>query len=75
MGNPQLKKALKMAEGKNPGNVDRIKSAFYNQRGDLSYGRIAGGYIGLSAAGRAATGGGIYRDQYGDFDVAGVPLI
>ncbi len=61
------------------GAMDKFKMMHMN--GDGSYsgkkiaGTIAGGYMGVSAAGRIATGGGLYRDSSGNFNVIGVPLI
>ena len=43
--------------------------------GGYSVSKIAGSYIGVSAAGRLATGGGIYKDSDGNANVIGVPLI
>ena len=41
----------------------------------LSGARVAGAGIGLSAAGRIATGGGIYKDGDGNTDIIGIPFI
>lgn len=41
----------------------------------LNYGKIAGSYIGVSAATRIATGGGLYRDKNGNTDIIGIPFI
>ena len=38
-------------------------------------GRVASAAFGVSAAGRIATGGGLYRDRYGRVNVPGVPFI
>ena len=38
-------------------------------------GTIAGAYMGVSAAGRIATGGGLYKDSDGNTDIIGVPFI
>jgi hypothetical protein len=43
--------------------------------GGYSARKIAGSYMGVSAAGRIATGGGLYKDKDGNTDVIGVPLI
>ena len=37
--------------------------------------KIAGTYMGLSVAGRVVTGGGLYRDRNGNFNLPGVPFI
>lgn len=41
----------------------------------LNYGKIAGSYIGVSAAARIATGGGLYKDKNGNGNLIGVPFI
>lgn len=50
-----------------PGAIDTI--------GGYSGRKIAGSYIGVSAAGRVASGGGVYKDSSGNTDVIGIPLI
>lgn len=40
-----------------------------------NYGKIAGSYIGVAAAGRIATGGGLYRDGNGNTNLIGVPFV
>lgn len=69
------------ANGGNFSNLQRAESLFYNsetgerellKRGGIA---IAGGYMGLSAAGRIASGGGLYRDSDGNFDLMGIPFI
>lgn len=42
---------------------------------ELNYGKIAGSYIGASAAARVVTGGGVYKDRNGNGNLAGVPFI
>lgn len=37
--------------------------------------KIAGTAIGVGVAGRIATGGGLYRDRYGNVNVPGIPFI
>ena len=37
--------------------------------------KIAGTAVGVGVAGRIATGGGLYRDKYGNVNVPGVPFI
>ena len=41
----------------------------------LNYGKIAGGYLGVSAGARVLTGGGLYRDKNGNANIIGVPFI
>ena len=60
-------------------NVDLAHSMLMNQNGKYSgyrvAGAVAGSYMGVSAAGRIATGGGIYKDSDGNTDLIGVPFI
>ena len=42
---------------------------------ELSFGRIAGSAVGVGAAARIATGGGLYKDKNGNTDVIGIPFI
>ena len=41
----------------------------------LSGRRVAAGFVGASALGRLASGGGIYKDADGNTDIIGVPFI
>jgi len=41
----------------------------------LDWGKIAGSYIGVSAAGRVLSGGGIYKDRHGNTNLIGIPFI
>lgn len=53
-----------------------IKSAHTNKAtGQLSAKKMAGTAATLGVAGRVATGGGLYRDRYGNVNVPGVPFI
>lgn len=45
------------------------------EKANWNYGKIAGSYIGVSAAARVATGGGLYKDKNGNTNIAGVPFI
>jgi hypothetical protein len=45
------------------------------KRGALNLGKIAGSYIGLSAAYRVASGGGLYRDKNGNNNIIGIPFV
>lgn len=60
-------------------NKDRLESMYRNDDGSWNKtaigGTIAGGYMGVSAAGRVASGGGLYRDSDGNFDLIGIPFI
>lgn len=63
------------------GIFDGIKEAHrgdpkaWDTIGGYSGRKIAGSYMGVSAAARIATGGGLYKDKDGNTDVIGVPLI
>ena len=55
-----------------------LSSGFTRKVDDQSQvrlGRVAGAAFGVSAVGRIATGGGLYRDRYGRVNVPGVPFI
>lgn len=41
----------------------------------LSMGKVAGTAATVGVAGRVATGGGLYRDRYGNINVPGLPFI
>lgn len=43
--------------------------------GNYSAKKIAGTAFTVGVAGRVATGGGLYRDRYGNFNLPGVPFI
>lgn len=58
----------------------RFKSlALYDKNNEFSYLRAGGigiaGITGVSAAGRIASGGGLYRDADGEFNIIGIPGI
>lgn len=59
--------------------IDKFKMMHMDSHGAYSgkkiAGTIAGGYMGVSAAGRIATGGGLYKDSNGNFNIIGVPFI
>lgn len=52
-----------------------VKETFSHADGTLNYGKIAGSYIGASAAARVVSGGGVYKDQNGNSNLIGVPFI
>lgn len=70
---------LVKTNGEQYGDLDRIKSLYHNKDGSYNKtaiaGTIAGSYIGVASAGRIASGGGLYRDSDGNFDLMGIPLI
>jgi hypothetical protein len=41
----------------------------------VDVGKIAGSYLGVAAAGRVVSGGGVYRDANGQANLMGVPFI
>ena len=55
-----------------------LKNTYTTPKG-YQYSKIAGdtaiGYMGLSAIGRIATGGGLYKDSDGNTDIIGIPFI
>ena len=50
-------------------------AAFKNKDGSMNVGRVAGAVVTAGVAGRVATGGGLYRDREGSFNIPGIPLI
>ena len=59
----------------NKGIINSIKDAHMIDGKGLNYKAIAGTYIGASLAGRALSGGGLYRDSTGNVNMPGVPFI
>lgn len=51
------------------------EKVFKKADGSLNAGKIAGSFIGASAAARVATGGGLTRDRNGNSNVIGIPFI
>lgn len=62
---------------------NRFNMSYLNQDGSFNKSKIGThiasstllGYGGLSSAGRLASGGGLYRDSNGNFDLMGIPFI
>ena len=54
---------------------DGFNAGFRNADGKLNGARVAGGFVAASAVGRVATGGGVYKDRYGNTNLIGVPFI
>jgi hypothetical protein len=52
-----------------------MKNAFSNTDGTLNAARIGGAAMTTMAAGRVLTGGGIYKDRYGNNNLIGVPFL
>ena len=65
---------------KGMGMIDAIKEAHRVEPGQMAIGgysakKMAGSYMGVSTAGRIATGGGLYKDKDGNSDIIGLPFI
>lgn len=84
MGSQDIRNKLRSGNGSIASSADitdtdRLKSLYYNKDGSYNKtmigGTLAGGYMGISAAGRIASGGGLYRDSEGNFDVIGIPVV
>lgn len=52
-----------------------LKNAHSNPGGGLNMKRVAGSYVGASAAARVATGGGVMKDKNGNTNLIGIPFI
>ena len=57
------------------GIFESINAAHRNDDGSLNIRRAAGSFIAASAAARVASGGGAYKDRYGNPNLIGVPFI
>ena len=63
-------------KGGGMGIGDAMKETFtHSDTGQLNYGKIAGSYIGASAAMRVVSGGGVTKDKNGNSNLIGVPFI
>ena len=63
-------RSLKAGKG-----VSNALKAGFTKGGNVRMDRVAGAAFAVGAAGRVATGGGLYRDRYGRVNVPGVPFI
>lgn len=54
---------------------DSFVGAHTKDDGSIRLGRAAGTFMAASAAARVATGGGLYKDRYGNPNIIGVPFI
>jgi hypothetical protein len=52
-----------------------FNAGFRNTNGTLNTARVAGGIATAGVAARVATGGGLYKDRYGNNNLIGVPFI
>lgn len=57
------------------GIMESISKAHQNADGSLNVRRTAGTFMAASAAARVASGGGLYKDRYGNPNLIGVPFI
>jgi hypothetical protein len=57
------------------GIFESISAAHRNDDGSLNIRRAAGSFVAASAAARVASGGGAYKDRYGNPNLIGVPFI
>ncbi len=57
------------------GIFEAINNAHRNEDGSLNMMRAAGTFMTASAAARVASGGGLYKDRYGNPNLIGVPFI
>ena len=61
---------------KDGGNFwDALESAHTNDDGSLRWGRVAGTYAAAAVGSRIISGGGLYKDRYGNSNIPGVPFI
>lgn len=64
------------AEGIKAGkNVSQALATGFMEGDKLKLDRVAGTFVGASAAARVATGGGLYKDRYGNRNVIGLPFL
>ena len=74
-GYRDMYKGMKASNSAGLGKVkDGLKAGFTTD-GKINGARVAGGFVAASAAARVATGGGIYKDRYGNTNLIGVPFI
>ena len=57
------------------GIMESISKAHQNEDGSINMMKAAGTFMTVSAAARAASGGGLYKDRYGNPNLIGVPFI
>ncbi|MEG1494703.1 MAG: hypothetical protein RR406_00165 [Bacilli bacterium] len=67
--------AYKNMKGDNKSIINSIKQGHKKADGKYDTKKIAGTAFGVGVAGRIATGGGLYKDQYGNTNLPGVPFI
>lgn len=57
------------------GIIDSVAKAHQNEDGSVNMMKAAGTFMTMSAAARVASGGGVYKDRYGNPNLIGVPFI
>lgn len=67
--------ALKSGAGVKDAVKQGLNAGFKNADGTLNTGRVAGAVVTAGVVGRVATGGGLYKDRYGNTNLIGVPFI
>ena len=75
MGVPEVAARVMGKAGHQQTGFKKAMAETFKPNGKLDYGKIAGSYIGVSAAARVASGGGLYKDRNGNTNIAGVPFI
>lgn len=56
-------------------SISTALGAGFTKNGQVNMSRVAGAAFGAGVAGRAISGGGLYRDKYGRVNLPGVPFI
>lgn len=64
------KEGIKAGQG-----ISQALATGYMQGDKLRMDRVAGTFVGASAAARLATGGGLYKDRNGSTNIIGLPFI
>lgn len=57
------------------GDIRKAAKEVFYKDGKLNYGKVAGSFVGASAAARVASGGGIYKDSRGQNNFIGIPFV
>lgn len=67
--------ALKGGAGYKDAVKAGLSQGFKNADGTVNAGRVAGAVVTAGVVGRVASGGGLYKDRYGNTNLIGVPFI
>lgn len=70
-----IAKTIHNMDGGNMKFKQALIQAHTGANGQISKRKVAGTMATVGIAGRVATGGGLYRDRYGNVNVPGVPFI